>query len=445
MNAPSLQPHEPAPLVALVEDDPIMGQSVLDWLGVRGYQVVWLRTGVEAVSRLSDLRPDIVVCDIRLPDMTGEDIHNQLSGELSGTPFLFVTGFGDVEQAVRLMKSGAADYVTKPFDIEVLLDRIATILAPHWHQTDGTELGVSPVMVKVERLLRRIAAIDSTLLLTGPSGSGKEVAARFVHERGSRAGRPFIAVNCAAVPADLLESELFGHERGAFTGAHLRHHGYVERAGEGTLFLDEVAELPMLMQAKLLRLLQERVYTRVGGEQTLHFGARIIAATNAELSARVRTGAFREDLLFRLNVIAVEIPPLQSRREDILPLALRFVGEFAEKFRRGALGFTADAEEALLAHSFPGNIRELRNRIERAVALGDGTWVGLADLFPENQAATRARGPALTLAQAREDAERRHILRVLGELNGDVALAADRLGVSRSTLFDKIKRLGIRS
>jgi DNA-binding NtrC family response regulator len=445
MNAPSLQPHEPAPLVALVEDDPIMGQSVLDWLGVRGYQVVWLRTGVEAVSRLSDLRPDIVVCDIRLPDMTGEDIHNQLSGELSGTPFLFVTGFGDVEQAVRLMKSGAADYVTKPFDIEVLLDRIATILAPHWHQTDGTELGVSPVMVKVERLLRRIAAIDSTLLLTGPSGSGKEVAARFVHERGSRAGRPFIAVNCAAVPADLLESELFGHERGAFTGAHLRHHGYVERAGEGTLFLDEVAELPMLMQAKLLRLLQERVYTRVGGEQTLHFGARIIAATNADLSARVRTGAFREDLLFRLNVIAVEIPSLKSRREDILPLALRFVGEFAEKFRRGALGFTADAEEALLAHSFPGNIRELRNRIERAVALGDGARVGLADLFPENQAATRARGPALTLAQAREDAERRHILRVLGELNGDVALAADRLGVSRSTLFDKIKRLGIRS
>lgn len=432
-------------MVALVEDDPIMGQSVVDWLAVRGYQANWLRTGAEALSVLPRLRPDIVVCDIRLPDMTGEEIHRELSQALPGTPFVFVTGYGEVDQAVRLMRAGAADYVSKPFDIEVLLDRIAALLAPRWQQTDGTELGVSPAMVHVERILRRIAGIDSTLLLTGPSGSGKEVAARFVHERGPRAGKPFVAVNCAAIPADLLESELFGHERGAFTGAQSRHHGYVERAGDGTLFLDEVAELPLPMQAKILRLLQERVYARVGGEGSLRFAARVVAATNADLGERVRAGLFREDLLFRLNVIGVAIPPLAGRPEDIMPLALRFVGEFAERFGREPLGFTTGAEAALLAHSYPGNIRELRNRVERAVALGDGPWIGVADLFPERHPSPSGKDAVLTLAQAREAAERKHILRVLNEADGDVAVAAERLDVSRSTLFEKIKRLGIRS
>jgi DNA-binding NtrC family response regulator len=430
--------------VALVEDDPVMGQSIVDWLEVRGYRTAWLRTGAAALSRLVVLRPDVVVCDIRLPDATGEEIHARVSRDLVGTPFLFITGYGEVDQAVRLMRAGAADYVTKPFDIEALLDRLATLLAPYWQETDGAELGAAPAIVSVERILRRVAVIDSTLLLTGPSGSGKEVAARFVHDKGPRAGRPFVAVNCAAIPADLLESELFGHERGAFTGAHSRHLGHLDRAADGTLFLDEVAELPSAMQAKLLRLLQERSYTRVGGEQPLRSLARVIAATNADLPERVRVGRFREDLLFRLNVIAVAVPSLDSRREDIMPLALRFVGEFAVKFQRGVLGFTTAAEEALLAHDYSGNVRELRNRVERAVALGDEPWIDVADLFPERQDAGRERGALRTLAQAREDAERRHITRVLSEVNGDMAVAAERLDVSRSTLFDKIKRLGLR-
>ena len=343
------------------------------------------------------------------------------------------------------MKAGAADYVTKPFDIEILLERIETLLAPRWQQTDGFELGASPAIVKVERILRRVAGIDSTVLISGPSGSGKEVAARFIHANGPRAEHPFLPVNCAAIPRDLLESELFGHERGSFTGAHARHVGQVERAGDGTLFLDEVAELPTSMQAKLLRLLQERVFARVGGEAPIRSSARVIAATNADLPERVRSGAFREDLFFRLNVISIEIPTLAQRKEDILPLSLRFSGEFATRFEREVLGLTDAAEESLLSHDFPGNVRELRNQIERAVALSEGPWIGVADLFPERVNVARERDAPLTLAAAREDTERRLITRALAETNGDVDTAASLLDVSRSTLFDKIRRFGIRN
>lgn len=308
----------------------------------------------------------------------------------------------------------------------------------------GAELGVSPAIMKVELILRRIALIDSNVLLSGPSGSGKEVAARFIHGKGERAGRPFMAINCAAIPADLLESELFGHERGAFTGAHARRIGLVEQAAQGTLFLDEIAELPVPMQSKLLRLLEERTYARVGGERVLRFAARVIAATNARLSQRVKTGAFREDLYFRLNVIEVTIPSLAQRPEDILPLALRFAGEFAQRFYSNVLGFTAAGEAALLSHDYPGNVRELRNRIERAVALASSQWIDRVDLFPEHADSDEGAAP-VTLAQVREQAERRHIASILNEVGGDVERAADRLGVSRSTLFDKIRRFGLRA
>lgn len=436
-------PREAGPLLVLVEDDPVMGQSIVDWMSVEGYRVVWLRTGAEALERLPGLGPDVVLCDIRLPDASGEELHRALAPVLGATPVLFVTGFGDIDQAVRLMKAGAADYVTKPFDIETLTERIEALIAPRWRRSDGSALGESPAIARVERILRRVADVDSTVLLTGPSGAGKEVAARFLHQAGPRASRPFLAVNCAAIPGDLLESEVFGHERGAFTGAAGRHAGYCERALDGTLFLDEVAELPQPMQAKLLRLLQERVFTRVGGEDALPFRARVVVATNADLAARVREGRFREDLYFRLDVISVAIPPLAARREDVLPLARRFLGELSERFGRGVSGFTVEAEAALLVHDFPGNVRELRNRVERAVALAEGQRLTEADLFPERMA-TGVEGAAETLADAREALERRLIAAALAE-TGDAASAAIRLGVSRSTLFEKIRRLGMRA
>ncbi len=435
---------DPAPHVALIEDDPVMGQSVADWLAVEGYRTSWFRTGGEAVRALSRQAPDAVICDIRLPDMNGEEVHRALAMACGQAPMLFITGHGDIAQAVRLMQAGAADYLTKPFDIEALLRRLEALLSPRWQRCDGLVLGQAPAIIAVERLLRRVAPIDSTVLLTGPSGSGKEVAARLLHEEGPRARLPFVAINCAALPSDLLESELFGHERGAFTGATARHEGLAERAGPGVLFLDEVAELSLPLQAKLLRLLQERVFRRLGGERDLPFRARVVAATNADLDARVAEGRFREDLFFRLAVIRVPMPSLRERREDVLPLARRFLGEFAGSFARPLRGFTTLAEDALLAHDFPGNVRELRNRLERAVALAEGALVTAADLFPERAAARRSDATVPTLADARDAAERRAITAALAQTGGDVTRAAEWLQVSRSTLFEKLRRLGLR-
>lgn len=427
-----------------------MGESIVDWLAVAGYRVTWARSAEDAMARLRDAPVDLVICDIRLPGMTGEEFHARAFGRERDAPILFVTGFGDIDQAVRLMKGGAADYILKPFDIEKLLERIAQLIASradfggagHDGDTPGV-LGIAPAMRALERLLSRIADIDSTVLLTGPSGAGKEVAARFLHERSPRAEAPFIAVNCAAIPSELVESQLFGHEKGAFTGAQARHHGYLERAGDGILFLDEIGDLPAAVQAKLLRLLQERSFVRVGGENPQPFRARILAATHVDLARAVAEGRFREDLYYRLCVINLEIPALTARPEDILPLAHRFLREFVERFRRPLDGFSRGAEEALLAHDYPGNVRELRNRVERAVALAEGAEIETRDLFPEARMEDMAASPP-SLARLREDAERRGIETALAHTEGDIEAAADLLAVSRSTLFEKMKRLGIR-
>ncbi|MFZ4808523.1 MAG: sigma-54-dependent transcriptional regulator [Hyphomicrobiaceae bacterium] len=436
---------ERGPLLALIEDDPVMGQSIVDWFTVEGYRTVWWRNGQDALAAFSQARPDAVLCDIRLPDMTGEEIFRELGARLGSCPIIFITGFGDIAQAVRLMQVGATDYVTKPFDIEAIIRRIEDALSAHWSLTEGWELGIAPAIIEVEQLLRRVAAIDSTVLLKGPSGSGKEVAARLLHRCGQRAERPFLAVNCAAIPKDLLESELFGHERGAFTGAHQRHEGFAESAGSGTLFFDEVAELPLELQAKLLRLLQEKSFRRVGGDKLLPFRARVVAATNADIERHVRDGRFREDLYYRLAVISVDMPPLKSRVEDIVPLARRFVSEYAQSFGRTIRGLSPQAEKDLLTHGFPGNMRELRNRIERAVALSDRDWLTTSDLFPERRLGEPTfESTSRTLADAREAAERALIEATLREAEGDVEKAALVLDVSRSTLFAKIKRFGIR-
>ena len=268
------------PQIAILEDDPIMGESIIQRLTLEGYDAVWWHTGKEALEALQTRRPDLMVCDIRLPDMNGEDVFRDALPELNTSPVLFITAFGDIDQAVRLIRAGADDYMTKPFHMEEFLSRIDHLLKHKPSLEGGTPevLGVSKAMRRVEALLRRVADIDSTLLLTGESGVGKEVAARFVHQISQRSTRPFVAVNCAAIPTSLLESELFGHERGAFTGAHVRHEGYAERAKDGILFLDEISELSPPVQAKLLRLVQERTFLRLGGERPIliHGTARML-------------------------------------------------------------------------------------------------------------------------------------------------------------------------
>jgi len=436
-----MSPHEKG-RIGIIEDDLVVGGTLAHRLELEGYAPLWWRTGQEALEGLRTQRPDLVVCDILLPDMSGKDVFLRALPGLGGRPFLFVTAHAHIEDAVFLMKAGAVDYLEKPYALPDLLDRIARLIK--LQPRPAGDLGTSEAMRQVELLLRRVADIDSSLLITGESGVGKEVAAKFVHQISTRAAEPFVAVNCGAIPNELIESQLFGHEKGAFTSAQVRHHGYVERARNGILFLDEVGELPMLMQVKLLRLVQERTFTRVGGETAIKTSARIICATNTDLEAAVAEGSFRRDLFYRINVIAVAIPPLRDRSDDILPLARRFVQEFSEAFERDVRGFTPTAEQALLSDPWPGNVRELRNRVERAVALSQASRIGVNALFPSE--ATEADGDRqATLAEVRDRAERRHIRAVLADVDNRVDEAAKRLGISRSTLFDKMRKLDIRS
>lgn len=431
--------------IAVVEDDPLLGPSLVQRFAVEGIAAQWWRSGEEALAGFGRHRPAVVVCDIRLPDLDGETLFARSAQLLGGVPFVFITGYGDIEQAVRLVRAGAVDYIAKPFAVDELIEKVRSLLASELAAGEGV-LGASPQMRRIEALLRRIAAIDSHVLLLGESGAGKEVCARFLHARSPRASGPFVAVNCAAIPGELVESELFGHERGAFTGALGRHIGHVERAAGGILFLDEVGDLPLAAQAKLLRLVQERSFMRVGGERPLPFTARLVCATNRDLEAEVRAGRFRADLYYRINVIPITVPPLRERHEDILPLITHYLREFADRFESPVRGLTTAAEEAAVAWHWPGNVRELVNRVERAVALATSTRLGVEDLFPERATWHRdAEGASepVTLSAARDAAERRHIRRVLVRTGGRVGEAARILGVSRTTLWEKMRRLGI--
>ena len=432
--------------IAIVEDDPIMGESLLQRLELEGADVHWWQSGADAVAGLAAGVPDILVCDIRLPDMSGEEVFHQSQHALGHTPVMFITAYAEIDQAVRLMRAGAGDYITKPFSMDNFLERLNHLIKGHVEMTDQIEgsLGDSPAIMKVENILTRVANIDSTVLLTGESGAGKEVAACYLHRHSDRAAAPFIAVNCAAIPANLLESELFGFEKGAFTDAKDRHEGYAERARDGILFLDEVSELPIDTQAKLLRLIQERTFQRVGGKDVLEFKARLISATNVSLDDRMQAGQFREDLYYRINVIHIDVPSLRDRQEDILPLLRNYLTFFAESFDNDVRGLTTLAEEVALNHDWPGNIRELRNRMERAVALTPGPMITPVDLFPERSSETSAwssqESGIPTLSEARDEAERRHILTALQQTDGQVSKAADLLGISRTTLWEKMRK-----
>lgn len=433
-------PHEPI-RIGLVEDDPVMGESLVQRLALEGHDVRWWHTGGEALSEIlaAPSMLDLVVCDIRLPDMDGEDLFRGASLNAPAPPFLFVTAFGDIDQAVRLIRSGAGDYVTKPFDVASFMERIVSQARPRHDRSETAVLGTSSVIQVVENLLRRVADIGLPLLLTGETGVGKEVAARFVHGL-TMPDRPFVAVNCAAIPADLLESELFGHEKGSFSGAHQRHLGLAERASDGTLFLDEIGDMPLNLQAKLLRLIEDRLFFRIGGEEPVSFRARIVSATHADVEAEAKTGVFRQDLLYRLNAIAIEIPPLRKRPDDIPWLMHRFARDVAETMGCEPPAISPLAEEAAIAHDWPGNARELRNRITRAVALAHGPALLPADIFPHEVVGQEPQ-QSESLSTIRDAAEARQIVRVLQATGGQIAETARRLGVSRTTLWDKMRRL----
>lgn len=430
--------------ILLIEDDPIMGESLLQRLELEGLHVRWCRRLSEARDALAT-PPSAVVSDVRLPDGLATEWFVGLPIPVRALPWFFLTGYGSVNDAVAAVRAGAREYLTKPFDIESLVlkikDAVNLLVAPD----DDALLGVSMAMRRVEAMVRKVAIQRVSVLLTGESGVGKEVAAQLIHSLDPRAGQgEFVAVNCAAIPETMLEAEFFGYEKGAFSGAVRTHKGYLERANKGTLFLDEVGELPASMQAKLLRALQEKCFFRLGAERTTQSDFRILAATNRDLYADMNAGAFREDLFYRLAVIKIELPPLRERPEDIRWLTEKLLAQIVQEQGR-PLAMSEPFVRDLMAREWRGNVRELRSFLEEAVVLSDG---GVLDL-PEGQsfwasATSNASSDGIVpLQRVVETVERSHIQKALLHCEGSVGKTADVLGISRKTLWEKMKKLAI--
>jgi DNA-binding NtrC family response regulator len=435
----------------LIEDDAIMGESLADRFQLEGFELDWVRSLAQARAALQQRRYAAVVSDVRLPDGSGEELFLGLSGRAQGVPpFLFITAFASVDRAVELLKRGAFDYVTKPFDITELVAKVRSAAGTNEAPDDsasaaasGGTLGVSAAMRALEAQAPRVAARARTVLITGESGSGKEVLARHLHVT-ARAQAPFVAVNCGAIPETLIEAALFGHERGAFTGADRARKGHFEQADGGTLFLDEVAELAPALQVRLLRVLQERKVQRLGAEAPVDVDAHLICATHQDLRALVAAGRFREDLYYRINVVHLHVAPLRERPDDVLWLARRFLAEQAHALGEPARTLGPGARAALIAHDWPGNARELHNRIERACVLSPRAELDASDLFERPTAGAAGSGlPTLDAFVA--DAEREYLQAVLTRFGGKVGQAAAALGISRKTLWEKTRRHGLRA
>ena len=441
------------PKLCLIEDDPIMGESLCDRFSLEGLAYDWHTTAGAALQRIVREPYAAVISDIRLPDLSGEELFSRLLAQRSVIPpFIFITGYGAVDRAVAMLKLGAADYITKPFDIEQLIDKVRVLMrfpaAAPLPTGEVAALGISPQMSRIKEMLPRIAAHAETVLITGESGVGKERVAQLLHRlRDPADERPFVAVNCAALSESLLEAELFGYEKGAFTGALRTKKGLFEQAEGGTLFLDEIGEMPPSMQVKLLRAIQERKVTRVGGEKSLPVGIRLICATNRDLRELVAAGKFREDLFYRVNVIHLRIPPLRSRREDILWLARAFLADYAAQRPGEAKKLSVTAEAALMSHDWPGNIRELKHCIERAGILTARSVLEGADLFEDRlgPAENVADGSPMSLADYLQRCERHYIIEALEKRGWQISETALTLGISRKSLWERMRRLRITS
>ncbi len=422
--------------ILLIEDDPILGGAIAQRLKLEGFDVVWAQSCAEALAALKRKRPGFVLSDIVLPDGSGEDLYRGAQPYLGDTPILFATAFGEIDQAVRLIKAGADDYLTKPYDIDDLVERIRQRIAGRDKppNSGAIDFALSPATELVSEQLRRVARTDLPVLITGETGTGKEVAARYLHAVSARSAAPFVAVNCGAIPHDLLESQFFGHERGAFTGAMQAHIGFFEETGEGTLFLDEIGELDSQLQTALLRVLQDGFFRPVGSRKDRRFAGRIVAATNANLDKLRNEKRFRDDLYYRLSAIEITLPPLRERIAEIEPLAKQFLQEVSSRTKQPLRKVSEEAMSALMRYDWPGNIRELRNRLERASVFATGDSLEPSDIFPE--ITLDKLGPA-TLSAAKRQAEAEQIERALALSQGRVGEAAKRLGISRTTLWKR--------
>lgn len=438
--------------ILVVEDDEALSEALVDSLELAGYAVRAVGDAEQALAILTEQAPSLVLSDVQMPGMDGHDLLRAIKQTKPGLPVVLMTAYGQIERAVQAMRDGAADYLPKPFEP----DRLLATVAQHARVASGgdaTLIAEDPRTLTVLDLIERVAATDATVLLTGESGVGKEVFATHLHRHSARRAGPFVAVNCAAIPENLVEATLFGHERGAYTGAVASQAGKFEQARDGTLLLDEVSEIPLNVQAKLLRVLQERSVERVGGRGAISVNLRVVAASNRDLAAWVREGRFREDLYYRLNVFPIEIPPLRERRGDIAALARHFLQAHAGSVGRSGFQLTARALAELTVYDWPGNIRELGNVMQRAMILAPGREIDVAHLLlPSRKAATSASAqppapiepPVSVLAPAEggqiRDMEKSMILDTLRRLDGSRKRTAEALGISERTLRYKLQR-----
>ena len=443
------------PRILIVDDDTVTCELLCEVFAREGFEAAFRQSGEEALAAISDERPAVLLSDIRMKTrLDGLSLLDRVRREHPSIPVVLMTAFGSIETAVRAVKEGAFDYLSKPFNIDELVATVRRALdaraatpsaLPSEEEERATGIiGRTPAMLEVYKMIARVSDSPAAVLITGESGTGKELVARAIHTHGSRKGGPFVAVNCGALTETLLESELFGHVKGSFTGAVANKRGIFEQAGEGTVFLDEISETSTALQVKLLRVLQEREVTPVGGSSTVKMRARVIAATNCDLEELSAAGAFRQDLLYRLNVIQIRLPPLRERRDDI-PLLVAHLARKHAPEGQPSPAVDEEAMRALTSYSWPGNVRELENTIERAITLSQSGRVTADDLPPKVRAAeTGAGAPALSRDDLAEifsglpnidEMERRYLLHVLEATGGNRKRAAEILGINRKTLY----------
>jgi len=445
--------------ILVVDDEFSVRDSLYNWFRKDGYKVSTAENASEALKRIEESKPDVILLDIKMPGMDGVELQDRIHKIDAEIAVIMITAFASVETAVKALKQGAFDYVTKPIDPDELSHLVRRAFEHKKLKGENEQLketlsemtavetivGDSPQMQKVLELVRNVAQTDATVMVRGESGTGKELIARAIHANSRRRYFPIVPVNCGALPENLLESELFGHEKGAFTGAQYQRKGKLEMANGGTLFLDEIGTISPEMQVDLLRVLETKEFMRVGGQRPVRVDFRVVCATNEDLEAAVKAGKFREDLYYRINVFVIEIPPLRERRGDIIQLAQHFMRRFAMQMDKRITEIDADALDELTRYEWPGNVRELANAIERAMVVGKPPAIRPEDLpvLARRSLGVNGGGDA-GAGDSLADMEKRHIAQVLERNNWNITHAAELLDIDRATLYNKIKKYGLR-
>lgn len=435
--------------ILIVDDEASVRDSLYQWFKADGYRVDTAEDAASALKKLQENPWDIILLDIKMPGMDGIELQSRIKQIDKDIVTIIITAYAAVDTAIQALKDGAFDYVTKPVDPDDLSRLIRNAIEKRRLVTENIQLrqqieelslpdevvGESPIMKRVMEMVNTVAKTDSTVMILGESGTGKELIARAIHSRSSRRYFPIITINCGAYPEGLLESELFGHEKGAFTGAMYRRKGKLEMADKGTLFLDEIGNISEKMQMDLLRVIETKNFTRLGGDKAIDVDFRVISATNKDLEKAIKEGSFREDLYYRLNVFSILLPPLRERRTDIPLIAKYFLSKYAQSMNKNVVNFSPQAMEMFVGYDWPGNIREVRNVVERAMVVAQGSQIQVEDIsFPFPSPAAPSGGASL------EEVERDQILKILNQTKGNIAQAAEILKISRLTIYNKIEK-----